>query len=215
MPWTMPGRWRIELTLSDPEGMGQTPPPLIIVSGAPGSGKSTLAETLADHLGLPLLARDSLKERIADALDPAADTSEGVPAADSAAIGRAAYEILFAVADQLLDARVGVIVESNFRRGLSEAYLRPHVAKAAAVLVHCEAPPDLIVARFAGRAGSAGRHRVHPDLDRLDTLVEELATGRFEPLELGIATIRVDTSAGYQPALPDIVDGIRRVIGPG
>lgn len=69
--------------------------------------------------------------------------------------------------------------------------------------------------RFIGRAGTAGRHRVHPDLDRLDVLRDELAVGRFEPLELGIETIRVDTSSGYEPALPQILTAVRRAVGPG
>jgi predicted kinase len=191
-----------------------TLPALVIVSGAPGSGKTMLAAALADHLDLPLLARDTFKERIADALDPEADCSTGVAAADSASIGRAAYAILFAVADQLLGAGVGVIVESNFRRGVSEVYLEPLVSKAAAVLVHCDASHELIVTRFVARAGSVDRHRVHPDLDRLDVLRDELAAGRFEPLELGVETIRVDTAAGYQPPVPSVLDGIRRVITP-
>jgi predicted kinase len=191
-----------------------TPPALVIVSGAPGGGKTTLASALADQLGLPLLARDDLKETIADELEPRTGGAPGFAASDSTAIGRAAYAILFAVADQLLDAGVGVIVESNFRRGLSETYLMPHVAKAAAVLVHCEAPHDLILSRFIGRAGSEGRHPVHPDLDRLDVLRDELAAGRFEPLELGIETIRVDTSSGYDPTLGAVVARIARVIEP-
>jgi predicted kinase len=187
-------------------------PLLVIVSGAPGSGKTTLATALAEELQLPLLARDTLKEAIADALEPGEDGAAGVSPSDSAAIGRAAYAIVFAVTDRLLDAGVGVIVESNFRRGFSEVWLEPRVAKGTAVLVHCEASRELIVERFVGRAGSPGRHRVHPDLDRLGVLREELAAGRFEPLELDAVVIRVDTSSGYRPPLPEILATIRRVV---
>jgi predicted kinase len=184
----------------------------VIVSGAPGSGKTTLATTLAENLHLPLIARDALKEEIADALEPDTHGASGISPEYSSAIGRVAYAILFAVMDRLLDAGVGVIVESNFRRGLSEIWLEPKVAKANAVLVHCEASHELIVERFVGRAGSVDRHRVHPDLDRLEVLEQELTAGRFEPLELGVATIRVDTSSGYRPALPEILTAIRRII---
>jgi predicted kinase len=192
--------------------MNPPAPPLVIVSGAPGTGKTTLASVLADHLGLPLLARDTLKETIADALDPGADGSVGVQAADSSAIGRAAYAVLFAVTDTLLDAGDGAIVESNFRRGISEPFLVPLVAKSIAMLVHCEAPHEQILKRFVGRAGGPGRHRVHPDLDRLDALRDELNVGRFEPLEFGIETIRVDTSSGYRPTLGELLATIQRVI---
>jgi predicted kinase len=187
-------------------------PPLVIVSGAPGIGKTTLAAILAQDLQLPLIARDALKEEIADALEPDADGASGISPEYSSAIGRAAYSILFAVTDRLLDAGVGVIVESNFRRGVSEVWLEPKVAKANTVLVHCEASHELIVERFVGRAGSADRHRVHPDLDRLEVLEQELTARRYEPLELGITTIRVDTSSGYRPALPEILTTIRRII---
>lgn len=43
-------------------------PQLVIVSGAPGAGKSTLAAPLAIALGLPLLAKDTIKEAVRDAL---------------------------------------------------------------------------------------------------------------------------------------------------
>ena len=56
----------------------------VLVAGWPGSGKSTLAAALAPELGLPLLAKDEIKEALMDAL--------GAPAtvADSQRLGRAA-----------------------------------------------------------------------------------------------------------------------------
>jgi predicted kinase len=53
----MPGDWK-------PPGGGL----FVLVAGWPGSGKSTLAAALAPELGLPLLAKDEIKEALMDAL---------------------------------------------------------------------------------------------------------------------------------------------------
>lgn len=41
---------------------------LVLVSGVPGTGKSTIAAPLAAALGLPLIAKDLIKEALADTL---------------------------------------------------------------------------------------------------------------------------------------------------
>ena len=56
----------------------------LLVGGWPGSGKSTLALALAAELDLPLLAKDEIKEALADGLGPPADV------AASQRLGRAA-----------------------------------------------------------------------------------------------------------------------------
>ncbi len=98
--------------------MQSSAPALVIVSGAPASGKSSLARRLAHDLRLPLLSKDELKECLADALGAPADV------AGSTRLGTAAHGFLYRVAEALLAAGCRVIVESNFRRGLSEPELR-------------------------------------------------------------------------------------------
>lgn len=41
---------------------------IVLVNGAPGSGKTTLASPLGRMLGLPLIAKDTIKEAMADVL---------------------------------------------------------------------------------------------------------------------------------------------------
>jgi len=64
----------------------------VLVAGWPGSGKSTLAAALAPRLGLPLLAKDEIKEALMDAL--------GCPqtVADSQRLGQAAVLAMLRVA---------------------------------------------------------------------------------------------------------------------
>ena len=47
-------------------------PTFVLVAGPPGSGKSSLAGPLARELGLPLLAKDEIKEALMGALGPPA-----------------------------------------------------------------------------------------------------------------------------------------------
>ena len=174
-------------------------PRLIIVSGAPGSGKSTLAHQLATTLRLPMLMKDELKEAIAD--------SDGAPesVAASMRIGEVAYAVLQLVARRVIEAGQGALIESNFRRGLSEGYLASLVASADARLVHCTAPDDVLRDRYAARFARGERHPAHLDDARAGALEEDLRAGRFEPLELGVPTLVVDTEDAYRPPLDAIL----------
>ena len=181
------------------------PPALVIVSGAPGAGKTTLASKIAEQLPLPLLCKDELKEALYDAL--------GSPDAErSRQIGKAAYGVLYAVLRRLLDAGVGAVLESNFYRGWGEQNLAPFAARAHAVLVHCHAPPDVIVDRYVARAHRGERHPGHHDVAVVPRLWQTLQDGSFEPLNLGVPTLLVDTTDGYVPALPEIVKFVRQRI---
>ena len=74
----------------------------VLVAGWPAAGKSTLARALAAELGLPLLAKDEIKEALMDGL--------GYPAtvAQSRRLGRAATAPTLRVAQ---GCRPGAVLE--------------------------------------------------------------------------------------------------------
>jgi predicted kinase len=175
---------------------------LVIVSGAPAAGKTTLARRLAADLRLPVIAKDNIKEALGDAL--------GAPDRDaSKLLGAATYRLLYAIAGWLLDAGAGLILESNFWRGVAEPELAPLVARSRPVLVHCEAASAVILQRYASRGARRERHPVHFDADELPRLREALAAGRFEPLALDVPVVRVRTDEGCDPSVEQLLAFIR------
>lgn len=125
----------------------------ILVAGWPGSGKSTVAAALAADLGLPLLAKDEIKEALMDAL--------GRPrtVADSQRLGRAAVLAMLRVARHC----PGTVLDSTwFDYALPLARALPgQVAE-----VHCVLPRSLARSRYQAR--TAHRHAGHLDRERSD-----------------------------------------------
>jgi predicted kinase len=177
-----------------------TPDPLLVlVSGCPGSGKSTLARRLAGDLRMPLLAKDTIKEALGDAL--VVESVEG-----SMEVGAAAVDALFALTAAQLDLGVSVIVESAFQQDRAGAVL-PLVEQSTAVIVHCTAPREVLRERVADREDRGDRHPVHLDGARV------IDWDRYGLMELlDVAALIVDTADGYRPDYPTIVsfvDGAR------
>ena len=180
--------------------MQSRPPLLVVVSGAPASGKTTLAARLAKDLRLLLIGKDALKEAICDATGPPDDVAASMRA------GSAAYAAAFTLTRETLAAGQGVVLESNFRRGVSELELEPVLAFGDARLIHCTAEREVIATRYRERNAAGLRHAAHRDDERAADLGVELESGRFEPLELDIPTMVVATDSGLSPGYGAIVE---------
>jgi predicted kinase len=167
---------------------------LVIVGGAPATGKTTLARTLGTPLGLPVLTKDDIKEALAE---PFATGDR----AWSRKLGVAAYSVLFAVADRLLAAGHGLVLETNFRSGISDPPLRALARLAPTVVIVCRVPDPLRRRRFEERAAQ-GRHRVHVDSAVLDEWREDDAEFL---IDIGKPRLIVDTTDGYAPDLEHIL----------
>ena len=174
---------------------------LVIVGGAPGAGKSTLAHELGRALALPVITKDDVKEALAEPF--ATGDREW-----SKQLGSAAYGALFVVAERILAADHGLVLESNFRCGLSDEALRRLATFAPTVVIVCRTPRAR--ERFAERAAH-GRHRVHIDSAVLD---EWNGDDAVFLIDIGTPRLIVDTTDGYVPRLDEIVAFARGVTVP-
>jgi len=174
---------------------------LVIVGGAPATGKTTLAHELGRSLALPVISKDDIKEALATPFETGdRDWSRQ--------LGIAAYSVLFTVAERLLTGGQGLILESNFRCGISEGPLRALAALAPTVVIVCRTPGAR--QRYAER-DARGRHRVH-----LDSAVLDEWTGDDTAFQIDIGTpgLVVDTTDGHVPALAQIAAFARRASVP-
>jgi predicted kinase len=181
-----------------------TRPSLVIISGPPASGKTTLARPLARALGMPLLSKNAIKERIADALGPVAMDHSG-------SIGLAAVFTLVDTAGELLDAGQSVVIESFFHHGKAERDLAPLGSMANAVLVHCTANDDTLLHRYTERIDTPGRHAIHRDSRRVNDLHAYLENATADPLDLSIPRLVIDTTSTF-PDSDKVAEHVRSLL---
>jgi predicted kinase len=154
----------------------------VLVAGPPGAGKTTLAVPLAAALGLPLIAKDPIKEALMVALGTPRSLEE------SRKVGGASVQALLAVAA----TSCGAVLESTFYPG-TVAALRALPGKF--VEVRCVVPREVALARYRTRR----RHPGHFEAARSDD--ELWNPGLVEPLGVG-PVVTVDTTTPVDvPAL--------------
>ena len=150
----------------------------VIVNGPPASGKTTLARPLATCLGLPVLAKDRIKDALMKVLPPPDVEASRV-------LGRAAVGAMLAAA---VDSPLGAVLESNFYRSrAAEELVR---LPGSIVEVFCRCGRQVARSRYRLRAGT--RSAGHFDDLRTD---EEIWNPEIcEPVAAGWPVIEVDTS---------------------
>ncbi|WP_112262999.1 AAA family ATPase [Lentzea terrae] len=165
----------------------------VLVGGWPGSGKTTLATALGPWLGLPVLAKDEVKEVLADELGRPATVSE------SRRLGRAAVAAVLRIARRC----PGAVVDSTWFD-----YTRPLVMALPGPVVElrCVVPVEVARSRYLARA--AGRPAGHLDLERDEA---ELWGEPVHPLDVG-PLVAVDTTGPLD--IPAIAEEVRRAAGP-
>jgi predicted kinase len=178
-------------------------PLLVVVTGAPGSGKSVLSRELGKALGIPVLSKDFIKETLMDTL-PVEDQKT------SSDLGRATFALLDAISRLLLDAEVSVVLEAPFTRRHAGPALASLSKHARAVLIQCVVPAALATSRYRIRFLSGDRHPGHLDAAVVDDLEQRITEGEYDPPALDIPQLQVDTSEGFRPSLPEIVEWIRK-----
>jgi predicted kinase len=156
-------------------------PRLIVVTGPPGAGKTTIANELRTRLGLPLVAKDGLKEVLGGALGIEDRTR-------SHQLGSAVFEILGLVVKELLAHGVSVIAEGNFTE---RSTLFTGLPPAEIVQVHVSAEAETLRARLSGREA---RHPVHYDREAADEVSARAAGGEWPPLPIDGRLIEIDTT---------------------
>ena len=156
----------------------QLPPgTFVVVSGPPASGKTTLARAVAPALGLPLIAKDTIKQALMTVLRvPDVETSRTV--------GTASVAALLAVAAQT----GGAVLDSVWHRSRAVAGLRR--LPGSIVEVFCRCDPEIARHRYALRAATRGAGNFDAQRTAGELWNEEVA----QPVSGGWPVIEVDTN---------------------
>jgi predicted kinase len=175
-----------------------TKPILIVVTGRPAAGKTTLAHALARSIGCPLISRDELKEGYA--------ATVGAEAARVSDVKHRIYDTFFETIGALLAKGITLVAEAAFQHRLWAEKLDALSAIADVRIVICTLAPELARERFIARGlADSNRELVHGD--HAVSAAREgvtLPIGSYEPPQMPVPTLMVDTTEGYKPDLAAI-----------
>jgi predicted kinase len=180
-------------------------PTLIVVSGPPGSGKTTLAHEIARAIGCPAICRDEIKEGMVHA-------NPGFVPGPSDPLTMRTLDTFFDVLRLLVGKGTTVVAEAAFQDKLWRPALEPFADLASLRIVRCSVDADVALARMTQRANENPLRKAHEDGRRLEDVDSwRRSHESFVPISLPAPTIDVDTTAGYDPGLSEIVAFVNSV----
>ncbi|QKC81684.1 ROK family protein [Mesorhizobium sp. NZP2077] len=147
----------------------------VLVNGIPASGKSTVSRGIADRMGWPLLALDTIK-------NPFLEMLGGGDRLFNRTLGRASYQAIWSVVGEA-PAGTTVVVDAWFGFQPREV-LEDHLRKAGVeqtVEIWCHAPGEVLAERYGARLDQ--RPAGHPGAAYIPELIE--LAKRAEPLRRG------------------------------
>lgn len=129
---------------------------MIIVTGAPGTGKTTLSRQISEKFGIPIIAKDEIKELLFDSIG-VGDRQWSIK------LSKASYNLLFSFAEKLLLAGRPFIVEGNFDNASSIQNFLNIKSKMdfQTLQIHCYTEPETLYERYKARDASGERHKGH------------------------------------------------------
>jgi hypothetical protein len=138
---------------------------------------------------LPVIAKDLIKETLMDHF------GRGEPT------GSAAFAVQLAMADAMLTAGSGLILEGAFFR--DQLDLRGLTIKARTVVLYVHAPLECLVTRYTDR--QRDRHPGHRGLEALPDLRARVMDGVYEPADDRLPVLRIETENGYDPSEAEVL----------
>lgn len=147
----------------------------VLVNGIPASGKSTVSRGIADRMGWPLLALDTIK-------NPFLEVLGGGDRLFNRTLGRASYQAIWSVVGEA-PAGITFIVDAWFGFQPREV-LEDHLRKAGVEQtfeIWCHAPGEVLAERYGARLDQ--RPAGHPGAAYIPELIE--LAKRAEPLRRG------------------------------